>query len=145
MNLFPDRDFSPAVIDRFNAQAGFEFERIRDFLILHYHATERNDTPFWDYCRTMSIPEALAENIRLFRDSGRFFREGEEMFAITSWVQVLLGQRILPKGHHPIVDTVPPDEIRKLVGAARQVVDNCVGAMPKHEDFIDRYCKAPPP
>ncbi|MBA8886477.1 tryptophan halogenase [Dokdonella fugitiva] len=145
MNLFPDRDFSPAVIDRFNAQAGFEFERIRDFLILHYHATERNDTPFWDYCRTMSIPEALAENIRLFRDSGRFFREGEEMFAITSWVQVLLGQRILPKGHHPIVDTVPLDEIRKLVGAARQVVDNCVGAMPRHEDFIDRYCKAPPP
>ncbi|HEU4664552.1 MAG TPA: tryptophan halogenase family protein [Dokdonella sp.] len=145
MSLFPDRDFSPAVIDRFNAQAGFEFERIRDFLILHYHATERSDTPFWNYCRTMSIPEALADNIRLFLDSGRFFREGEEMFAITSWVQVLLGQGVVPRNHHPLVDTVPLHEVRKLVGAVRQVVDNCVGAMPMHEDFIARYCKAPPP
>jgi tryptophan halogenase len=143
MSLFPDRDFSPVVIDRFNTQSIFEFERIRDFLILHYNATERSDTPFWDYCRTMSIPESLQENIRLFRDSGRFFREGEEMFAITSWVQVLLGQRILPRGYHPLVNQIPDRELRGLVGAARQVVDNCVGAMPDHQAFIDRYCKAP--
>jgi tryptophan halogenase len=145
MNLFPERDFSPVVIDRFNTQSIFEFERIRDFLILHYKATERTDSPFWDYCRTMSIPASLEDNIRLFRDSGRFFREGEEMFAITSWVQVLLGQRILPRTYHPLVDAIPEREIRGLVSGVRQVVDNCVGAMPEHQAFIDRYCKAPVP
>ena len=145
MNLFPERDFSPVLIDRFNAQSIFEFERIRDFLILHYHATERRDTPFWDYCRTMSIPQSLQDNIRLFRDSGRFFREGEEMFAVTSWVQVMLGQRILPQHHHPIVDQISDQELRALVNGVRKVIDNCVDTMPDHEAFIARYCKAPAP
>jgi len=91
LNLFPQRDFSPVLIDRYNTQSRFEYEHIRDFLILHYHATERDDTPFWNQCRTMSLPPELADNIRLFRDSGRFFRNGEEMFATPSWVQVMLG------------------------------------------------------
>src|SRR5205807_150454 len=85
LNLLPDRSFSPVLIERYNAQAAFEFERIRDFLILHYFATERRDSPFWQYCANMSIPEQLADNIALFRDSGRFFRHAEEMFALTSW------------------------------------------------------------
>jgi tryptophan halogenase len=144
MSLLPQRDFSPALIDRFNAQAIFEFERIRDFLILHYCATERDDTPFWNYCRTMDIPGSLRENIRLFRDSGRFFREGEEMFAVTSWVQVMLGQRIVPRGYHPLVDEIPDAELHGLVSGVGRVVENCVGAMPEHQAFIERYCKAPP-
>lgn len=142
MNLFPEQGLNPVVIDRYNAQATFEFERIRDFLILHYCATERNDSPFWNYCRNMSIPQQLHDNIRLFRDSGRFFRDGEEMFAITSWVQVLLGQRILPRSYHPIVDTVPEREIEDFVGSVKTVVAGCVDVMPMHEQFIARYCAA---
>jgi len=87
--------------------AAFECERIRDFLILHYFATERRDSPFWQYCSSMEIPAQLADNIGLFRDSGRFFRDAEEMFAITSWVQVMLGQHILPRSYHPAVDLIP--------------------------------------
>ena len=143
INLFPDSGFSPVVIDRYNAQAAFEFERIRDFLILHYHATMRDDTPFWNYCRTMSIPEPLENNMRLFRDSGRFFREAEEMFAITSWVQVMIGQHVDPKRYHPAVDLIPLEELRGLVASVKRVIDNCVAAMPMHQAFIDRYCKAP--
>ncbi len=121
-----------------------EWERIRDFLILHYNATERSDTPFWDYCRTMDIPESLRGYMRLFRDSGRFFRDADEMFAITSWVQVMIGQGILPQRYHPVVDQLPDKELDELVGGVKKVVATCVEAMPMHQAFIDRYCKAAP-
>jgi len=80
INLLPERDLSQVLMDRYNAQARFEFERIRDFLILHYHATERSDTAFWNYCRTMSIPPQLEHVIGLFRDSGRFYRDAREQY-----------------------------------------------------------------
>jgi tryptophan halogenase len=142
LNLLPDRDFSPVLIERYNAQAAFEFERIRDFLILHYCATERCDAPFWRYCSAMSIPEPLADTIRLFKDSGRFFRNAEEMFAITSWVQVMLGQHIVPQQYHPAVDLVPDQEIAGLIDSVRTVIATCVDAMPMHAQFIARYCAA---
>ncbi|TMI91280.1 MAG: tryptophan 7-halogenase [Bacillati bacterium ANGP1] len=142
LNLMPDRSFSPVLIERYNAQAAFEFERIRDFLILHYFATERRDSPFWQYCANMSIPEQLADNIALFRDSGRFFRHAEEMFALTSWVQVMLGQHILPRNYHPAVDLIPEREVNELVSGVRNVIANCVQAMPTHEQFLARYVQA---
>ena len=142
INLLPDRDFSPVLIDRYNSQAAFEFERIRDFLILHYWATERRDTTFWRYCSTMNIPEPLADTIRLFKDSGRFFRNAEEMFALTSWVQVMLGQHIEPQRHHPAVDLVPDQEVAGLVDSVKKVVATCVDAMPMHAQFIARHCAA---
>ena len=144
LNLLPDRDFSPVLIERYNTQASFEFERIRDFLILHYFATERRDSSFWQYCGGMSIPEPLAETIRLFKDSGRFFRNAEEMFAITSWVQVLLGQHIEPRQYHPAVDLVPDQEITGLADSIRNVIAACVEAMPTHAQFIARHCAAAP-
>ena len=144
ISLLPDRDFSPVLIDRYNAQAAFEFERIRDFLILHYWATERRDTAFWRYCSGMSIPEPLAETIRLFKDSGRFFRNAEEMFAITSWIQVMLGQHIVPQHYHPAVDLVPEQDVAGLVDSVQSVIATCVEAMPMHAQFIARHCAAAP-
>ncbi|HET9817964.1 MAG TPA: tryptophan halogenase family protein, partial [Rhodanobacteraceae bacterium] len=138
VNLFPDRGFNPAVVDRYNAQTAFEIERIRDFIILHYCATERDDTPFWDYCRTMSIPEPLAENIRLFRDSGRFYRNAEELFALTSWVEVMIGQRILPRAWHPAADQLSDAELKQLMDSVQRVIATCVDAMPTHQQFIAR-------
>ena len=145
INLLPDEGFSQVLVDRYNAQAAFEFERIRDFLILHYHATERSDSPFWDYCRTMSIPAGLERAITLFRDSGRFFRDAEEMFATTSWVQVMLGQGITPRSYHPVVDQMPDTNLNEFVDGVRTVISGCVDAMPTHAQFIARYCQAPPP
>ncbi|MBS0383360.1 MAG: tryptophan 7-halogenase [Proteobacteria bacterium] len=138
VNLFPDSSFSPAVIDRYNAQTAFEIERIRDFIILHFCATERDDTPFWNYCRTMDIPPPLAETIRLFRDSGRFFRNAEEMFALTSWVEVLVGQRILPRTYHPAVDQLSDAELKQLMDGVQHVIAACVEAMPSHQQFLAR-------
>jgi tryptophan halogenase len=141
--LFPSGEINPLLIDRYNAQATFEFERIRDFLILHYCATERNDSPFWNYCRTMDIPEQLRETIRLFKDSGRFFRVAEEMFGQTSWVEVMIGQRLMPEAHHPMVDQMSDADLDKFMAHVKSVISGSVDLMPMHQQFIDRHCKAP--
>lgn len=145
LGLFPNRDFEPMLAARFNRESTFEHERVRDFLVLHYNATERDDTPFWDHCRTMDIPDSLRETVDLFRIDGRYFRNGEDFFALPSWVQVMLGQRIVPRGYHPIVDQMPEDKLLQFVDRVRQVVANCVEAMPSHQRFIDEHCKAPMP
>jgi tryptophan halogenase len=142
VSLFPDCGFSQTLIDRYNVQTDFEIERIRDFLILHYCATERDDAPFWNYCRSMDIPEPLTDTIRLFRDSGRFFRQAEELFALTSWVEVMIGQRIVPRGWHPAVDLLSETKLRELLEGVRKVIASCVDAMPMHQQFIARCCAA---
>jgi tryptophan halogenase len=143
IEMLPDRHMSAALQDHYNAEADFEMERIRDFLILHYCATQRRDSEFWKYCGTMSIPAELADKIRLFRDSGRFYRDSTEMFALTSWVQVMIGQGIVPTSYHPMVNLVPDDELTKLGESVRGVITTCVAAMPEHEQFIARHCAAP--
>jgi tryptophan halogenase len=90
----------------------------------------------------MSIPPELQANIDLFRDSGRFFRNGTEMFAEISWIQVMVGQGILPQAWHPLVDNVPDAELRRFVDSIGKTISNCVDAMPTHQAFIDRYCAA---
>jgi tryptophan 7-halogenase len=143
IQMLPDRRMSQVLQDKYNAEAAFEIEHIRDFLILHYRATERRDSGFWNYCGTMSVPEELAAKIDLFRESGRFFRTADEMFALTSWVQVMVGQHVVPTGYHPLVDTVPQADLEKLGESVRGVIASCVAAMPLHEQFIERYCKSP--
>src|SRR6188768_643786 len=143
IQMLPDRRMNPVLQDRFNAEAVFEMERIRDFLILHYHATERRDSAFWNYCGTMPIPESLEAVIGLFRDSGRFYRNSDEMFALTSWVQVMIGQHIIPRAYHPLVDLVPEPDLLRFEESVRGVIAQCVSVMPTHEQFIERCCKAP--
>ena len=143
IHMLPDRHMSPVLRQRYNDEAAFEIERIRDFLILHYHVTARRDTDFWKYCGTMSIPESLERVIHLFRDSGRFYRNADEMFALTSWVQVMVGQGIVPRAYHPLVDLVPEPELIRLEESVRGVIASCVAVMPAHEQFIERCCRAP--
>ncbi len=144
LSFFPDTGFDPVLIERFNQKAVFECERIRDFLILHYHATERNDTPFWDYCRNMDVPQGLREYMDLFRHAGRYFRENEELFAQISWVQVMIGQRVTPQAYHPLVDLLSDAEVAEFLTGVRRVVSGCVEVMPAHEAFIAKYCAAGP-
>ena len=143
--FFPHAGFDPADIAEFNAHSDFEVDKIRDFLILHYHATERDDSPFWDYCRTMDVPESLQRRIELFRSNGRVFRENNEMFAEPSWVQVMHGQRIHPRGYHALVDLYPEEKIADYLHNVRGVIGACVKAMPTHDEFIARLCAAGEP
>jgi tryptophan halogenase len=142
VSLFPDADFDPVLKETYNAQMQFEYERIRDFIILHYHATERNDSEFWNYVRTMNVPPSLKGYMDLFAANGQFFREGTELFGLTSWVQVMLGQGILPHSYHPAVDWVSDADMLTLVNHVEKVVASNVALMPRHEDFIARYCAA---
>ncbi len=140
--FFPHAGFDETDIDEFNAHSDFEFDKIRDFLILHYHATQRDDTPFWNYVRTMPIPESLQRKMDLFNSNGRIFRDGSELFAEPSWVQVMHGQRMAPKSYHALVDVYPEDKITEFMRNIRGVIDKCTQAMPTHEDFIAKHCAA---
>ena len=142
LSLFPDRHFEPADIEEYNRACTFEYERIRDFLILHYHATRRDDSAFWNECRTMSIPESLTQKIELFRSRGRIFRQDTELFTDTSWFAVFVGQGIVPRGYDPVCDALSADESRRRVLQVRSVIANCADAMPKHMDFIRQHCAA---
>jgi tryptophan 7-halogenase len=140
--LFPDRYFAAADADEYNKQMSMEYDRIRDFLILHYKATERDDTPFWNYCRNMAIPDSLAHKIALFEANGRIHREAEDLFAETSWLQVMTGQRIAARGHHPMADVISDAQLAEFLASIRQIIGAWVGRMPTHEDFIARNCAA---
>jgi tryptophan halogenase len=143
VTLFPSKAFHQQDIDEYNRQTNFESEKIRDFLILHYCATERSDSPFWNDCRTMAIPDALAEKIELYKTHGRIFRNAVEMFADQSWVAVMTGQRIYPSHYHPLVDRLSVEEIAQRLTSIKQVIGQAVAVMPSHADFIARYCRAP--
>ena len=145
MQLFPTAACDPALQKVYNEQSEFEYERIRDFIILHYCATERDDTDFWNYVRTMSVPDALKIKIDLFAADGQFFRDGTELFGLTSWVQVMLGQGIIPRTYHPAVDWVADNDIFALVDHVENVVASNAQMMPPHEDFIRRCCDATQP
>ncbi|WP_066796846.1 tryptophan halogenase family protein [Sphingomonas soli] len=142
LTMFPDRDFNQADIDRYNRIMTTDYEEIRDFIVLHYHATERDDSPFWNYCRTMDIPERLAEKMRVFRSHGRCFRENEELFNDTSWFAVMHGQLMKPKSYDPVADVMSLEETRARLAHIKEAIVNSADYMPKQRDFIREHCAA---
>ena len=142
VRLLPDGGFNPANVAEFNRQSDFEYERIRDFIILHYKATTRADTPFWDYCRTMELPETLQRKIDLWMANGRIFREDEELFSEESWIQVFLGQGMIPRGYDPLVQIKSDVQIAQFLGNIQSVIGKCVDVMPSHADYVAKTCPA---
>lgn len=142
MQLFPHTGIRQSDVDEFNAQTTFETNYIRDFIILHYHVTNRRDTPFWRYCSSMDIPDSLAHRIELFKETGHVFKLGDELFAENSWIQVMLGQGIMPEQYHPIADVMSEEELSNFLGHIKSNVDKTVAQLPRHHDYIQQYCKA---
>jgi len=145
LQLFPHSRIEQADIDEYNRQSLEEIEHIRDFIIMHYKVTNRQDTPFWRHCRALSIPDSLARRIELFRESGRVFKEGTELFAENSWMQVMLGQGILPRQYHPAADVLDEEELTRFMASIREKVQRTVARLPMHPAYVKQYCKAPPP
>ncbi len=143
MQLFPFGGISQSVIDRYNRLADDELEKIRDFIILHYKATERTDSPFWDRVRQMEIPDSLAQRIELFRESAQVYQAPGELFQVDSWLQVLLGQRVEPKSFHAMGRLMPPQQLKQALDDLKRNIAGTVSRLPQHQAFLDAYC-APP-
>mgnify|MGYP006269028479 CR=1 FL=1 len=142
IRLFPDLTFDPANVAEFNRQTDFEYERIRDFIILHYKATARDDTPFWDYCRNMDVPDTLQHKIDLWMANGRIFREDEELFAEESWIQVFIGQGMIPHSYDPQVDLKSETQLVQYLSNIAAVIGKCVQVMPTHAEYVAKTCPA---
>ncbi|MEH3123572.1 MAG: tryptophan 7-halogenase [Sphingomonas phyllosphaerae] len=142
LEMLPTRAFEPADTRRYNRLMTAEFESIRDFLILHFHATERRDTEYWRRLATMPIPEALSERLAIYARTGRVYREGDELFTKTSWLAVMDGQGRTADGYDPLAAGMPLDEVRARLERIAAVTHAAIGHMPAHADFIARHCAA---
>lgn len=142
LSLFPDRGFDPAVIDEYNRGTRREYEQVRDFLVLHYRTTERRDTPFWRRCAALPAPDSLRHKLEIFNATAQIFREGEELFTEQSWLQVMVGQGILPRRHHPLADNLPREKLEDFLGSIRALIGGAVAQMSSHERFIAEHCAA---
>lgn len=129
--------------DAFNRLTATEYARIRDFIILHYHATTRDDSEFWNHCRTMDVPDTLKQKVELFRANGQVFREEDELFNETSWTAVMLGQGIRMGGHNAMADALPLARLRGEIDEIEKSIRYLASVMPSHGEYLKRYCAAP--
>jgi tryptophan 7-halogenase len=136
--IFPDRSFDPCDAEEYNRLQIDEFDRVRDFIIVHYKATTRADSELWRYCRNMPIPDALTYRMNLFRSSGRVSVNDRDLFVESNWLSVLIGQGIWPRRHDPLADLFPLDSVRSQLQRLRKLIRETADAMPTHEEFIAR-------
>jgi tryptophan halogenase len=136
LSLFPDRRFNPVERDEYNRQMQALYEDVRDFIILHYNRTKREDSEFWNYCRSMTVPDSLAAKVELWRAKGRVFRDELELFPTTSWVAVMFGQGAIPADHDPIVDALDEDKVASALEQMRLAILQTAERLPPHGEFI---------
>lgn len=139
LTVLPGKNSDPAVVDWFNDQADFEWQRIRDFLVLHYTANEREGEPFWDHVRQMELPATLTDKLDQWKATGFIHREHEELFTEVGWFQVLAGQGVAADGYNPIADALSDNELRSLLDQSEKMVTSEAGQMPHHIDFLKHF------
>jgi tryptophan halogenase len=140
LQLFPFSGMSEALAQRYNEQSRVEYEKIRDFIVLHYKATQRDDTPYWRDCRDMEIPDSLAHRIALFEEAGQVYQGADELFRVDSWLQVMLGQRLEPRGYHHMGRLLGEERLRQALDSLRNNIAGAVAKLPAHQDFLATYC-----
>ena len=141
---FPDRDFAPCLADEYNRRIALQYESIRDFIVMHYKLTERDDSAFWRHCAAMTIPDSLKHQIELFRSSGRVAIVDRDGFAEPSFISILFGLGVVPQAWDPFVDRVDEQALRSHFARLRSAVAGTVAAMPDHADYIARHACAEP-
>jgi len=139
---FPDKSFNAHDIDAFNKRTLLEYERVRDFLVLHYTATERTDSKFWRYCQTIEQSEHLKQKIRQFKSAGRIFDAHLDLFSTPSWLAVMYGQGIVPQGYNPVANKVSTEKLSGVMAQIEEAIIAGVDYMPSHQGYIDEHCRA---
>ncbi|QNA88271.1 tryptophan 7-halogenase [Massilia sp. Dwa41.01b] len=142
MQCFPTQGIQPSDVEEFNRQTETDIASIRDFIILHYKVTNRRDTPYWRAAAEMAVPASLQHRIDLFRETGRVFRIANELFAENSWIQVMLGQGIMPQQHHQTADLMGDEELAHFLNGISQGIERTVAQLPPHEAYVRQYCAA---
>lgn len=142
LRLFPFEGICQSTIDEYNSKLDSELNAVRDFIVLHYKTTEREDTDFWLHCKTMEIPHSLHHKIKLFKETGRVFLDDGDIFRVDSWTQVLIGQGIIPKQYHTIAEVMSDKELESFMSNMKDSITNAVEKLPSHAEFLDKYCKA---
>lgn len=142
LQMFPSQGIVQADVNEFNQQTKVEIENIRDFIILHYKVTDRTDSPFWRYCKNMDIPPSLAHRIEMFKSSAKIYKHANELFGESSWIQVMMGQGLVPEQYHPIVDLMDDNELNSFLMSIKEGAKRKVDNMPNHVEFINHYCKS---
>jgi tryptophan halogenase len=142
LQLFPFNGIRQSFVDQYNDEARTEIEKIRDFIVLHYNTTRRDDSPFWRYCRNMEIPASLARRIQMFEECAHAFQVEGELFRVESWAHVLLGQGIMPEHYHHIARAMNDRDLGQYLGEFRTSIAQSVAKLPSQAAFIDQYCKA---
>jgi tryptophan 7-halogenase len=141
MKLFPHKGIKQVEVAEYNRQSQVEFERIRDFIILHYFLNKRAE-PFWQRCRQMDIPESLRHKIELFRASGQVFREQDELFTEIAWYQVMIGQGVIPDTYHQLADSFSNVQLQELLNSLKTLIRGTTDQLSEHSNFIEMYCKS---
>jgi tryptophan halogenase len=136
LDHFPDKQFDPANIASYNALIGDEFERIRDFLILHYSLSRRDDSPFWQERAKVALPDSLAQRIDMYRATGRIIQQRPELFSDLDWFWIFEGSGVIPRDYDPLVDTVDFEQVKRLMAALTQKIAADSAAAPSHDSFF---------
>jgi tryptophan halogenase len=140
--LLPGRTIDPRLRDEFNRLMDLQYERIRDFLILHYKLTTRDDSELWRYCASMEVPASLTRKIDLFRHDGIIEKYREGLFTPTSWLSVLVGQGLVPENYSPVADAISEEKLISQLSDFRENIRDRADELLPHDRFIDRYCAA---
>ncbi|MCH8536328.1 MAG: tryptophan 7-halogenase [Alkalimonas sp.] len=145
VRMFPDRQCDDRLVNEFNRRVRADYEEIRDFLVLHYCMTQREDTAFWRWCKSMAIPAALQKKLDFFDATGSLVPGVEELFQSTSWYAVFTGMGVQPARYNPTVDALNYPKLSASLAAGKQAILQAVLKQPSHQAFLDQYCKAPVP
>ncbi|UAA40571.1 tryptophan 7-halogenase [Paraneptunicella aestuarii] len=140
IQLFPHNGIAQADVAEYNKQSKLEFEQIRDFLILHYHVNQRDDSQFWRDMQEMEIPDSLTHKMELFRATGRLFKEQNDLFQDSSWLQVMLGQGIEPQDYHPLANSMTDQQLLEMLANMKRVKMDPLPKLPEHDAFLKQLC-----
>lgn len=138
LSMFPTNNWDQRLIDKYNQQMYREYDEVKDFLIAHYHITEREDTPFWRYVKNMDIPDSLKNKLETFKSRGEIVVDKDDLFRESSWFAVLMGQGLEPNCYHPIADAISDEQLEIRMSRIREAVKKRVALLPEHGEFIKK-------